>query len=356
MHWKKIAHLLHHAVKRIAGESKQQRKPLFNAFLSIILLKRPPLPLVCSGRGTSWDPETEHCVQDADSEGFIGTYSDGFDDGCVLRSCCEGDCCAEGTTFDAETAFCIPSTTTTSKTTIIPPTPSPTPSPVAVVTPSPTVKPTIVPSTPVPVTPAPVVIPTPAPVSPPTPAPVTPAPLVLPTLAPVTPAPMVLPTLAPVTLAPVVSPTVPPTESRAPVILSAVVNFSEVKGNGLVPFYVDTKKQALAVDARTHKDKFAGAQTVYNGNDGSYTLVVTALAETDGESTYRLFVNGNEIGSVQNPVAEYDYQPINHSWDNVVLKEGDVIQVHFNSASNGKIPEGDGFAYSRGRWTTLTVG
>lgn len=98
------------------------------------------------------------------------------------------------------------------------------------------------------------------------------------------------------------------------------------------------------------------SETVYNGRDGTFTVVVTALTETDGESMYKLFVNGNEIGSAQqNPVSASDYDPVEHFWDSVVLKKGDTIQVWFNSVSNGKISEGNGFAYSRGRWTTLTI-
>ena len=90
--------------------------------------------------------------------------------------------------------------------------------------------------------------------------------------------------------------------------------------------------------------------------DGNFPVALTTLTETDGKSTYKLFVNGNEIGSAQNPASESDYQPVNHSFNNVALKKGDAIQVQFNSASNGKMPEGSGFAYSRGRWTALTIG
>jgi isoleucyl-tRNA synthetase len=159
-----------------------------------------------------------------------------------------------------------------------------------------------------------------------------------------------------------VSPTVLPTSTRESFLnavfeeeLSAIRDFTEVQSNELVEFYIDTKRQALAIDARKHKDKFAAAETVYDGKDGTFAVVVTALTETDGESTYKLFVNGNEIGSAQNPVSARDYDPVRHLWDSVVLKKGDTIQVWFNSVSNGKIPEGNSFAYSRGRWTALTI-
>ena len=134
------------------------------------------------------------------------------------------------------------------------------------------------------------------------------------------------------------------------------MDFTIVQGNGLAPAYKDNNRQALAIDARYYKDQFAGAEKIYDGMAGSFPVVLTALTETDGESTYKLYVNGNEVGSAQNPASAEDYQPVYHSWDSVELKSGDVIQVQFNSASNGKIPEGSGFAYSRGRWTTLTIG
>jgi len=235
-------------------------------------------------------------------------------------------------------------------------------------TPAPEEPPTEAPVDPTPApqepTPAPV-DPTPVPQEPPTEAPVdpTPAPQEL------TGTPTALPTVPPTTSSPTASPMVSPTgfptssptDPQSPgfeedVTLLAIVDFTVVQGNGLVAAYKDNNRQALAIDAKLYKDKFAAAETIYDGKDGSYTLVVTALTETDGESTYKLFVNGNEIGlAQQNPASEIDYQPVYHSWNSVALKNGDVIQVHFNSASNGKIPEGSGFAYSRGRWTTLTI-
>lgn len=42
--------------------------------------------------------------------------------------------------------------------------------------------------------------------------------------------------------------------------LSAIKDFTEVQSSELVEFYIDTKRQALAIDARKHKDKFAAAE------------------------------------------------------------------------------------------------
>ena len=139
-------------------------------------------------------------------------------------------------------------------------------------------------------------------------------------------------------------------------VLSALNDFEIISGDRLVPAYKDNGRKALAINAAQYKDKFAAAETVYNGENGTYTLVLTALTEADGESTYKLFVNGKQIGSAQNPATSDDYDPVPHVWENVALNKGDKIQIHFNTASNKNIPEGDGFAYSRGRWTSLTIG
>jgi glucose/arabinose dehydrogenase len=155
----------------------------------------------------------------------------------------------------------------------------------------------------------------------------------------------------PVTVPSPVSSPVPATA----ISLSAVDDFVAVQGTGLVEYYEDIARNALAVDSILYPDQFAAAETTYDGANGSFTVVLTALTEIDGECTYKLFVNGIEIGSAQNPASVTDWQPVNHSWNNVLLSNGDVIQVHFNSASNDKIPEGNGFAYARGRWTKLAI-
>ena len=61
----------------------------------------------CCGQGTSWDPP--FCRFDPGASGFNGTYSDTFDKGCVERACCENACCSQGTWYDASLASCLPS-------------------------------------------------------------------------------------------------------------------------------------------------------------------------------------------------------------------------------------------------------
>jgi len=92
----------------------------------------------------------------------------------------------------------------------------------------------------------------------------------------------------------------------------------------------------------------------FRGESGTYDVQITTLTETDGESEYELAVNGKVVGVFTNPPSTQDYQPVRYVWNNVAINKGDTVRVAFNSASNGKIPEGDGFAFSRGRFTMLT--
>ena len=143
-------------------------------------------------------------------------------------------------------------------------------------------------------------------------------------------------------------------ESEAKV-LSAIEDFQLAASGDFVTGYKDAVRKALAIDAAKHRDKYAAAELKYDGPAGKYDLVLTTLTETDGESSYRLLVGGSTIGKVQNPETAHDYQQVRHRFDGVALKSGDVIRVEFNSASNGKIPEGDAFAFSRGRWQSVAI-
>jgi hypothetical protein len=137
--------------------------------------------------------------------------------------------------------------------------------------------------------------------------------------------------------------------------LKAISDFKFVPSGEFVPGYLDQKQKAMAINAAVHQGKFAAAECKYTGEPGTYDLILTSLAETDGESTYRLIVSGEKIGEVRNPATTTDYKAIKHSFKKVELKIDDTIRIEFNTASNGKIPEGDGFAFARGRWQSLAI-
>ena len=137
--------------------------------------------------------------------------------------------------------------------------------------------------------------------------------------------------------------------------LSAVNDFKFVVSGEFVRGYKDNARKAMAINAAEHKDKFAAAESTFGGKTGTYDLVLNALTETDGESSYRLFVAGQKVGEATNPETEKDYQVAPHRFNGVALTKGDSIRVEFNSASNGKIPEGNAFAFSRGRWKSIRI-
>ena len=144
-------------------------------------------------------------------------------------------------------------------------------------------------------------------------------------------------------------------ELQSSVVLDAIKDFASTPSNDFVVSYKDKARRAMAIDASKFQDRYSAAETEYSGKSGKYDLVLTTLAETDGESSYRLLVGGKKIGEVQNPPTTQDYKPIDHRFSDVTLKSGDKIRVEFNSASNGKIPEGDAFAFARGRWRSVVI-
>lgn len=141
----------------------------------------------------------------------------------------------------------------------------------------------------------------------------------------------------------------------APIQLSALDDFTIVSRGEYVSAYQHAAKEALAINAAKYKDQFALAETQFTGPAGRYLLELTSLKETDGESTYRIFVDGREMGQATNEPTTDDYAPQVHTIGPVRLATGQTIGIAFNSHSNGKIPEGDGFAFSRGRWTGLRL-
>ena len=135
---------------------------------------------------------------------------------------------------------------------------------------------------------------------------------------------------------------------------NAANSFSNYTGiDGFSPAYLDENNACLAIDASQYKDVFAAAKSFFAGMSGAYDVSITTLAEVDGESSYRLLVNGDLVGEFKNPSTTVDYAEKVHTWKNVAMTIGATIQVEFSSHTNGKVAEGSSTAYSRGRWTSL---
>ncbi len=148
-------------------------------------------------------------------------------------------------------------------------------------------------------------------------------------------------------------PEVVPTPEGA-IVLKAIRDFKIVSGDGFVPAYKDDGHDALAINPGEYKDKFAAAKTKLSGKTGAYDITLTTMVETDGESTYKLLIDGKLVGQFTNPKTSVDYKPTQKRWKNVSVSKGAKIRVEFNTATNsnqqsGRIP------YARGRWIALTL-
>ncbi len=138
------------------------------------------------------------------------------------------------------------------------------------------------------------------------------------------------------------------------VVLRAIEHFKIAAGGGFVGAYKDNGHNALAINPDDHKDKFAAAEATFTGKAGKYDVTLTTMAETDGESTYKLIIDGKLVGQFTNPKTAQDYKPTLKTWNDVTVGKNAGIRVEFNSATNSTTQQGSRKGYSRGRWQSLT--
>lgn len=127
---------------------------------------------------------------------------------------------------------------------------------------------------------------------------------------------------------------------------------------GLAPYYSEAPgRPSLAINAANaaYRDVFARAEVVYDGSPGTHDFTLVALAELDGEAEYRLLINGDVAGTATNPEVTLDYTVVRHTFPAISVPAGAVLAVESLANTNGKIPEGNGTAYARGRWTALEL-
>lgn len=140
----------------------------------------------------------------------------------------------------------------------------------------------------------------------------------------------------------------------------AVDAFQPVTDPAFAPYYRETSSarpndHGVAIDTVRHAGKSAAAELTYAGEPGRFNLELTAVGEEDGESTYRLVIDGRALEQKRNHPVPDKRVPQVHRWGPLDLKTGDRIRVVFAGATNGKIPERDGTAWARGRWRALTL-
>ncbi|MEM6959291.1 MAG: hypothetical protein AAF411_26115 [Myxococcota bacterium] len=97
-----------------------------------------------------------------------------------------------------------------------------------------------------------------------------------------------------------------------------------------------------------------------------YDITLETIAESDGESAYELWVDGERIGAFSNPVTAEtpgleDMEPFRFTFEAVPIFEGAQIEVRARAHSNLTLLEGaacrewdETYAWARGRWESLT--
>ncbi|SNR65815.1 Putative collagen-binding domain of a collagenase [Lutibacter agarilyticus] len=140
-------------------------------------------------------------------------------------------------------------------------------------------------------------------------------------------------------------------------VLNAVTDFHFEKSQAGISYYKDYKNDALAIDAsnKNNRNKFAIATAKFSKATGNYKVVFVTSAENDGESEYIVFKNGTPIDTILNPQISETFQAVRHELGAFRLTENDIIQVASKAVTNGKIPENDETAWSRGRWNSLIL-
>lgn len=137
----------------------------------------------------------------------------------------------------------------------------------------------------------------------------------------------------------------------------ATIDFPVIDA-GEVPYYKDSPaRNALAINAaiEEYREKFARAEVIYDGQPGRFDMTIIGLAELDGAATYNLLINGVIVGTATNPSVVTDYTPIRHTFEDIDVPSGAILAVESLANSNDTVPEGDGFAFARGRWTALEL-
>lgn len=136
----------------------------------------------------------------------------------------------------------------------------------------------------------------------------------------------------------------------------AILDFSILKDREPV-YYKDKRNKVLGINAanKKYRNGYAAAKLKFTGGTGVYEFVMNTITENDGESDYIIKINGSEVAKVQNTETQESFSRIQISAGKFYLENGDVIEVSSRAVTNGKIPEKDETAWSRGRWDSLVI-
>lgn len=140
------------------------------------------------------------------------------------------------------------------------------------------------------------------------------------------------------------------------IVLNGIEDFSIMPDSDAI-YYREKKRKSLSIKANNpdYRDVYASAKTIFSGETGVYKAAITTFAENDGESDYKIFVNGTLIKIFQNLETEEALLKMQNDLGEIYLEKNDVIEVQSRAVTNGKIPENDGTAWSRGRWQSIEL-
>ncbi|WP_111706829.1 DUF5060 domain-containing protein [Lutibacter citreus] len=150
-------------------------------------------------------------------------------------------------------------------------------------------------------------------------------------------------------------------------VTSTVLKPQKITLNALVDFYIDQssdavyykdkKNKSFAINAanKESRAKFAKAKTVFKGESGNYKLMFTTITENDGESRYKVLVNGTTIKETTNSETDKPTFEKDHNLGFIYLEKNDILEIASTAETNEKIPENNETAWSRGRWKSLIL-
>ncbi|WP_204344055.1 hypothetical protein [Psychroserpens algicola] len=118
-----------------------------------------------------------------------------------------------------------------------------------------------------------------------------------------------------------------------------------IKGTG---FYKHAGGKWLGINP--NKQKEAETSTTFTFKNGTYDLVFVGVGENDGQSEFKILINGKKLGTFKPPLSKDVFEEgenNNALWENVKLKKGDKITVV------AKIASADGKEWARARWSGI---
>ncbi|MGC6431658.1 MAG: DUF5060 domain-containing protein [Jejuia sp.] len=122
-------------------------------------------------------------------------------------------------------------------------------------------------------------------------------------------------------------------------------------------YYNETKRGTFAINAgrKDFRNKYASASVIFREATGYYSGVLNTVSENDGESTYLITVNNQKLKSLKNPETPESFKNTSLAIGKLYLKTNDTIKIGSKALTNGRIPENDETAWSRGRWKSIEL-